>query len=137
MATAWFLKADGASQHYLNWFKPEVEFRLKSLYEGLSALNKEGYPIEVIEPQGAIYLTVRIPWKDKMIKTGEILHHQKDVTRYLLDTCKVALVPFKAFGSSDESEWYRLSVGTLRKEDIPTILEQLRAGMDQFVEISN
>lgn len=137
MATAWFLKADGASQHYLNWFKPEVEFRLKSLYEGLSALNKEGYPIEVIEPQGAIYLTVRIPWKDKMIKTGEILHHQKDVTRYLLDTCKVALVPFKAFGSSDESEWYRLSVGTLRKEDIPTILVQLRAGMDQFVEISN
>lgn len=90
----------------------------------------------MIEPQGAIYLTVRIPWKNKLVQEGEILSQQKDVTRYLLDTCKVALVPFKAFGSSDESEWYRLSVGTLRKEDIPTILNQIKEGMDQFVSLN-
>ena len=54
------------------------------------------------------------------------------VTEYILDVCKVAMVPFKAFGSSEESEWYRISVGTMKKEEIELIVAALKKGMDQL-----
>ncbi|MBK8955073.1 MAG: pyridoxal phosphate-dependent aminotransferase [Saprospiraceae bacterium] len=133
VATALFLNEKNAIQDYLNWFKSEIEFRLTSLYEGLTALRNSGYPIEVIRPQAAIYLTVKIPWKGR--KTNQrVLHSQKEVTEYLLNFCKVGFVPFKAFGSSGDSEWYRISVGTLRRDDIPLILNALKNGMDEFTE---
>ncbi len=64
-----------------------------------------------------IYLTVKFNFVGK--KAGErILQTQPDVTSYLLDEAKLAIVPFYAFGASNNSAWYRLSVGTCRKEGI-------------------
>lgn len=74
-----------------------------------------GFPIDIINPQAAIYLTVQCPWKGKSVNGSNVLETQQMVTAFLLDTCKIAIVPFKAFGSSDDSDWYRISVGTLEK----------------------
>jgi aspartate aminotransferase len=35
---------------------------------------------------------------------------------------KLAVVPFSAFGAGSNSNWYRLSVGTSKKEEIPEML---------------
>jgi aspartate aminotransferase len=52
-----------------------------------------------------------------------------DVTSFLLSEAGVALVPFYAFGASHDSPWFRLSVGTVRAEDIPGIIANLRRAL--------
>ncbi len=133
MASAWFLDDTSNVKHYLDWFKSELDLRLKSLYHGFDELKKMGYPIDVIEPQAAIYLTVRLPWRSKNVKGAGVLTTQQKVTQFVLDECKVGLVPFKAFGASEDSEWYRISVGTLKKDEIPLIIQALQRGMDSFI----
>ncbi len=128
VATSWFLNQENEVDDYLNWFKPEVHERLQKLYEGILHLKQEGFPIDCIHPQAAIYLTVRCPWKGLKNSDG-ILKSQNEVTQYLLGNCQLAFVPFKSFGASEESEWYRISVGTLKKDDISKIIAALRQGM--------
>lgn len=134
-ATARFLNDPSAIADYLDWFKPEVEERLRSLYEGLFRLQNKGYPVEVISPQAAIYLTVRFPWIGMSTANGDELQNMKKVASYLIDTCGIAIVPFNAFGASDESEWFRISVGTLAKDEIPQILSHLENGLKQLQKI--
>ncbi|MGB4970167.1 MAG: aminotransferase class I/II-fold pyridoxal phosphate-dependent enzyme [Saprospiraceae bacterium] len=135
MATAWFIKDQQDVQSYLDWFKPEIHTRLTGLYEGILNLKHLGYPIDIIHPQAAIYLTVKCPWKNKKTAEGRILQNQIQVTDYILNVCKVGIVPFKAFGASEDSEWYRISVGTLKKLEIAEIVNALKSGMDQLMEV--
>lgn len=130
LASGWFLKDTFALNQYMNWIKPEIYSRLSGLYEGITNLKKQNYPIDAIHPQAAIYLTVKCPWTNRITADGKTLSNQIMVTDYILNTCKVAMVPFKAFGSSDDSEWYRISVGTMKKEEINAIISALKSGMD-------
>ena len=57
---------------------------------------------------------------------------QADVTSYLLDEARLAIVPFYAFGAPDNSPWYRLSVGTCRKESIDEMINQLRKALKKI-----
>lgn len=77
-------------------------------------------------------MTVRFPWKGRETNSGKFLNQQSDVTSYILDECHIAVVPFYAFGSSPESDWYRVSIGTLDKNDIETIIQNIKQGMDQL-----
>ena len=43
---------------------------------------------------------------------------QSEVTAYVLNNAGLAVVPFYAFGAGKSSAWYRLSVGTCKKEEI-------------------
>jgi aspartate aminotransferase len=56
----------------------------------------------------------------------------QDVTKYILDEAKVALVPFYAFGASADSSWYRLSVGTCKIEEIDVVIENLRSALKKL-----
>ncbi|HEX5624738.1 MAG TPA: pyridoxal phosphate-dependent aminotransferase [Saprospiraceae bacterium] len=132
VASAWFLEDESAVQEYLDVFKPEIHSRLQGLYEGLDQLRAQGYPIEAIHPMAAIYLTVRCPWTGMRKPDGSLLQNQKMVTEYILNSCKVAMVPFNAFGSDDDSEWYRISVGTLKTNEIASIIAAFKQGMDQL-----
>ena len=51
------------------------------------------------------------------------------IQRLILDEAKLAMVPFSAFGSSDDSPWYRLSVGTCTKEEIPGVFASLKKAL--------
>ena len=61
--------------------------------------------------------------------SGKELVTQRDVSQYILDEAKLALVPFSAFGSSDESPWYRLSVGTCNINEIPEVFLSLKKAL--------
>jgi len=134
VATAEFLNAIPEVENYLNNFKDEIHGRLTGLFDGLKKLSDSGFPVDVIKPQGAIYLTVKFPWKNYSKANGEFFTSQSQITDYLLKECHWAIVPFKAFGDNIESEWYRISVGTIQKNQIGEMLEFLKAGMQKLVK---
>jgi aspartate aminotransferase len=131
-AVAKFLNNEQAVNRYLDFIKAEIEIRLSRIYEGFQQLKKDGFLVDAITPQAAIYLTVQIDLAGKSTAEGKILESQTDVTAYILNEAKLALVPFNAFGADKNSTWYRLSVGCCKKEDINTMLEKLREGLSRL-----
>jgi aspartate aminotransferase len=124
-----FLKQRNAIQRYLANFKSEVEERLSRIYEGLIRLKNEGYNVDAVSPEAAIYLTIKFDLAGKKTAEGKVLETQADVTSYLLQKASLAVVPFYAFGAPKNSPWYRLSVGTCKKEEIREMLEKLSAAL--------
>jgi aspartate aminotransferase len=128
-ACAKYLIQTEAIQTYLINFKAAIDYRLKTIYDGFKALQAEGFMVDAIAPQAAIYLTVKVDLVGKKTTTGDELETQADVTAYLLNDAKIALVPFYAFGAPSNSPWYRLSVGTCKKEEIATMLNGLKQSL--------
>lgn len=131
-AVSKFLDQKEAVNEYFTEFKREIAYRLNNLADGFLELKREGFPVDAITPQAAIYLTVQIDLKGKITKDGILLENQEAVTSYILSEAKLALVPFAYFGASKENSWYRLSVGCCKKEDIPTVIAQLRTALQQL-----
>ncbi|MFT3677948.1 MAG: hypothetical protein QM781_18795 [Chitinophagaceae bacterium] len=131
-AVAYYLGNRAAIDRFLNHFKGEVSERLTRIYNGLTELKKEGLPVDAIAPEAAIYLTIKIDAAGKTTAAGKKLDTQADVTAYILNDAKLAVVPFYAFGASRQSAWYRLSVGTCKKEEINAMLSQLRKALQQL-----
>ena len=131
-AVARFLYNTEAIDTYLQQFKADVEVRLRDIYKGLQQLKTEGFSVDAIAPQAAIYLTIKIDLAGKKTAGGNQLLQQSDVTAYLLNEAKLAVVPFYAFGADKSSPWYRLSVGTCKKEEIGAMIDQLRNALQQL-----
>jgi aspartate aminotransferase len=128
-AVAKFLDQGEEVQQYLEHFKKEIEYRLRAIYEGFKKLKEEGLSVDAIIPQAAIYLTVQIDLVGKQTGDGAVLEDQSAVTEYILSEAKLALVPFGFFGAGRESNWYRLSVGCCKKEEIDTVIVKLREAL--------
>ncbi len=127
-----FLAQDEAIKRYLDHFKNEVEYRLRSIYNGLIQLKQEGFAVDAVAPEAAIYLTIQFDLAGKKQANGEALQTQSEVTSYLLQEAGLAIVPFYAFGAPKDSTWYRLSVGTCKKEEIAIMLGKLREALGKL-----
>lgn len=123
VATATFLGDDEALNAYLNESQTRIQNRFDALFKGLSALREQGYPVNVIRPQGAIYVTVQFAIPG--MTTAEI-------TSTLLNNAHLAVVPFTAFGCADGTNWFRMSIGTLREQDIETMLTELARALEPW-----
>jgi len=123
--TAVFLKNKEAIVTYIDSFKKEIAYRLEAIYKGLMDLKLQGYAVDAIAPEAAIYLTIQFDLVGKHTAQQVLLEKQSDVTSYLLKEAGLAIVPFSAFGAEATSNWYRLSVGTCKKEDIEAMLDAL------------
>ena len=106
--------------------KQELHERLLLIYHELKKLQEAAYPIQVIEPQGALYLSVRLDLIGRITPAGKRLEKNDDIGDWLLEEAGVALVPFQAFGVKEENGWFRLSVGGLVRADIMPSLESIR-----------
>ena len=124
-ATAAYLKSDDVDE-YLGKFKTDLSARLSKIYEGFMELKRQGFAVDAVEPQAAIYLTVKIDLVNKTTAGGKKLVTQSEVTDYILNEAKLAIVPFSSFGASSANSWYRLSVGTCREQDIAEMLQKLK-----------
>jgi aspartate aminotransferase len=78
--------------------------------------------VDVIPPQGAIYLSVRFVMPGK---TNE------QIRKLLLDEAGFAVVPFQAFGLAEDSGWFRISIGAVSVDDIEAALPRVRAVLDR------
>lgn len=125
-ATANYLTQTAAIDRYFHHFKAEISERLTRIYQGFIHLKAQGFPVDAVAPQAAIYLTIKFELVGKTTAGGEKLARQTQVTAYLLNEAKLAVVPFSAFGASADSAWYRLSVGTCKKEEIDEMLKKLK-----------
>jgi aspartate aminotransferase len=89
----------------------------------MQAMKQKGLLVDSVSPEGAIYLTIQFDLKDKVKNDGCKLENTADITKFLLEEAKLAVVPFSAFGASKESNWYRLSVGTATERDVQEALQ--------------
>jgi aspartate aminotransferase len=132
-ALAYFLHHHRAEINtYLSNFKAEIEERLRRIFNGFMELKAEGFPVDAITPEAAIYLTIKIDLVGKTTADGKTLADQGAVTAYILNEAKLAVVPFYAFGASRSSAWYRLSVGTCKKNEIDEMTKKLREALQKL-----
>jgi len=131
-AVANYLRQTEAIDKYFLHFRSEIAERLQKISDGFQKLKAEGLSVDSIAPQAAIYLTIQIDYAGKKTADGKLLATQADVTSYILDEARLAVVPFYAFGASKDSAWYRLSVGTCKKEEIPEMLEILKKALQKL-----
>ncbi|MGZ3866551.1 MAG: pyridoxal phosphate-dependent aminotransferase [Bacteroidia bacterium] len=132
MATARYISDFKHYDAFVANQKVNLHKRLDGFYKGFMDLKKEGHKVNAIVPQAALYLTIQFALHGMKTADGKVLQTTKDVTKYILDEAKVAVVPFYAFGASEDSNWYRLSVGTCKAEDIEGVISNLRAALKKL-----
>jgi aspartate aminotransferase len=120
VAMAALLDDPGTIASYHEGMRARVRERLDRLAAGFEAMRRDGLPVEVIAPQGAIYLSVRV----------SLPGQSNEATRKrLLDQAGFAVVPFQAFGLKEESGWFRISVGAVSTGEIDAALPRVRAAL--------
>jgi len=117
---------------FLTHIKKEIYDRLKAFYEGFRKLKEAGFQVDAIVPQASIFMTVKIDLIGKTIKNGKTLNNSADVTNFLIEEAKIALVPFSSFGSPGDSVWYRVAVGTCTIEQIGDIMNKLKLALERL-----
>jgi aspartate aminotransferase len=130
VATAALLKNDAAIDAFHTRMIAEVDARLTTLHDGIMQLRREGFDVEAIPPEGAIYLSARLGlFGLTRPDTGAVIRTNQDIRKYLLETAGFAVVPFQAFGLEEENGWFRLSVGAVSRKDCQEIIPRLRASL--------
>lgn len=132
LATAKYLNNLDLYDSYIEIQQDKIYQRLKGLYDGFQTLKSEGYQVDAIAPQAAIYLTIQFDLHGKITESGTVLASTKDITKYILDEAKLAVVPFYAFGTSEDSTWFRISVGTCAIADVEVIIASLRSALSKL-----
>lgn len=132
IATAKFLKDKIEVDTYLNTFKGQLQQSLDTLYKGIKNLKAAGLAVDAIDPMGAIYLTVKIDYAGKTTPSGTSLQTSADINFYLIKEAGMAMVPFSAFGTGSEVNWFRASVGGCTIKDIEDMLPRLKAALEQL-----
>lgn len=129
LAAAEMLRDTAAMAAFHKVMKAEVKLRLDLLYDGFARLQQLGLPVRAVPPQGAIYLSVQFALHGRSLPSGETITTNEQIRRYLLDAAGMAVVPFQAFGMSEESGWFRLSVGAVSPDDITELLPRLEKAL--------
>jgi len=122
---AHFLADDGLIMEATLKMHAGLSRRLRGLADGVARLRAQGLPIHCLEPEGGIYLALRIdlPRFD-----------DEEIRRALLEQGGLAVLPFSAFGGAPAHRgWYRVSVGNLREEDVPRVIDRLRAVLEALL----
>jgi aspartate aminotransferase len=128
LATARLLEDEPAMKSYLAQHLGGIHARLDALALGLRELQAEGLPVQCIDPEGAIYLSVKF---DLEGKGG--LKDEDAVRLHLLEKAGVAVVPFSAFGDNKNKGWWRFSVGAVSVAQIQACLPRLREAIRQVM----
>ena len=132
VAMAKFLTNDTFVNGYLTKLKTNIQASLNTLHEGFQQLKAEGFSVDSIEPMGAIYLTIKVDYAGKTTPDGTVLNNSADINFYLIKEAKVALVPFSAFGTDDDINWFRASVGAITLEDIQQMIPRIKEALSKL-----
>lgn len=131
-AMAGFLRDKAAVNNFLQQFKDKIRESLDALYQEFQQLKADGFQVDAIEPMGAIYLTLKIDYSGKTTPEGRVLKDSADINFYLIKEAKAAFVPFSAFGTGDEVNWFRASVGACSLDDIQKMLPRVREALGRL-----
>jgi len=136
VATVALLDDPEGIRRYEEAFQAGLWQRLDLLHRGLQGMKERGLPVDSIPPMGAIYLTARIrPFGRRAAGPdggGRELRTNDDVRRWLLEAAGIGVVPFQAFGSTEDEGWFRLSVGAVSVAEVEAALPRLEAALRQL-----
>jgi len=132
VAMAKFLTNDTYVNNYLTNIKANIQASLNILHEGLQQLKAEGFSVDSIEPMGAIYLTIKVDYAGKTTPDGTVLKTSADINFYLIKEAKVAFVPFSAFGTDEDVNWFRASVGASTLQDIQQMIPRIKEALSKL-----
>lgn len=135
VAVAEFLVDEAALAAFRGDMDRRIRERLHALYSGVERLKAEGYPVDCVSPQGAIYLSLRLDLVGWTFD-GRQVRDNEEIRRLLLERAGLAVVPFQAFGLRDDTGWFRLSVGAVSVEEIEAVFPRLRRMLDGLREPS-
>lgn len=130
VATAEFLNNPAAVQHYRGEIHARAKARLDALFAGFSALKKAGFPVDCVDPQGAIYLSLQLNLVGRTFD-GKAIASNEDIRQIMLQQAGLGVVPFQAFGLKEESGWFRMSVGAVSLKDIDDAFPRIRAFLER------
>jgi aspartate aminotransferase len=132
VAMAKFLTNDTYVNTYLTQLKGNIQASLNTLHEGFQQLKAEGFSVDSIEPMGAIYLTIKVDYAGKTTPDGTVLKSSADINFYLIKEAKVAFVPFSAFGTDEDVNWFRASVGATTLQDIQQMIPRIKEALSKL-----
>jgi aspartate aminotransferase len=130
VATAQFLGVEDEVSAFRDDITRGLAARLNALHHALARMRADDLPVDAIEPMGAIYLSARFALNGKRTRSGAMLRTNEEIRRYLLLEAGLAVVPFQAFGGTDESGWFRLSVGAVSVAEIESVMPRVRAALE-------
>ena len=130
VATAKMLCDTKAVDQYIEGMRRDATARLRALSDGLRGMKADGLPVDCIEPQGAIYVSVQFKLMGRATPAGDRLETNDQIRRYLLDAAGLGAVPFQAFGLPGDTGWFRLSIGVVSVADITALLPRVRAAIE-------
>jgi aspartate aminotransferase len=119
------LNDPAAIAEYRERMDAAVHQRLDALHRGFAKMRDEGLPIDVLCPDGAIYVSLQLKLRGRKL-AGKTLDDNEAIRSLVLKEAGVAMVPFQAFGLTQESGWFRLSVGAVSMEEIADVFPRLR-----------
>ncbi len=120
------LNDEGAIADYRAKMDAAVHERLDTLHSGFAQMREEGLPVDVLCPDGAIYVSLQLKLRGKTFG-GKTLETNEEIRSLVLKESGVAIVPFQAFGLTEETGWFRLSVGALSMDEVREVLPRLRS----------
>jgi len=128
-AAAWFLGQPEEVHDYIDAFKVELQARLDLIYSNFERMKADGLPVEALQPQGAIYLSIRVNLIGRGKPGGGEFTTNEEIREYLLQEARIAVVPFRAFGLEGENGWLRMSVGAVGVDELGEALGRLEAAV--------
>ncbi|MDP6850360.1 MAG: pyridoxal phosphate-dependent aminotransferase [Planctomycetota bacterium] len=133
-ATANFLLDTDAVDSWDREMIGQVRKRLDALRDVMQTLKEEGFPVDFIEPQGAIYMSLQFRLAGMKTAEGTVLENNEAIRSFLLQEASFALVGFSAFGvePQDLDGWFRGSIGAVGVEDIQNSLPKLRKALSSL-----
>ncbi len=132
LATAHLLQQPELIDAHLKTMLSEVYTRLSLLSSAVTELEKDGHDVKAIAPQGAIYLSMKLNLVGKKTQDGKVLQTDEDTRSYLLEEAGVALVPFRCFGLTEDTGWFRASVGAVSKSQCEGIGARLKSALGKL-----
>jgi aspartate aminotransferase len=130
-AVAEFLGDTEAIAEFRKEMDANLAERLNSMHQGFESLRIAGYPVDSINPQGAIYFSACFRLHGRSVD-GERIHTDEDIRKLLLERAGAAVVPFQAFGVRGETGWFRLSAGAVSMDEIRQLFPRIKSLLDKI-----
>jgi aspartate aminotransferase len=131
VGVASFLNDPAAIAEFRAEMDSRLAERLNAMYEGFRKLERDGYPVASINPQGAIYFSACFGLHGRKVE-GKPIETDDEIRLLLLERAGTAVVPFQAFGVRGNTGWFRLSAGAVSLDEIRELFPRIKALLDQI-----
>ena len=102
------------------------------IYAGFMKLKKEGFPVDAIAPQAAIYLTIKIDLSGRQTEDQKALSSQAAVTSYILNVSTTSRGTLLRIWGSKKFTLVPAKCGTCHIHQIDGMIHQLRIALQKL-----